>query len=74
MRGHHAPTSRSDTALRRPSGIAVGARIGGTSFTTSLFPRHGTYLVPVEDAVRRAEGVELGDRVTVHLTIDMSRA
>ncbi|MTA12352.1 MAG: DUF1905 domain-containing protein [Actinobacteria bacterium] len=54
--------------------MPVGARIGGTSFTTSLFPRRGTYLVPVEDAVRRAEGVELGDRVTVHLTIDMSRA
>ncbi len=74
MRGHHAPTSRSDTTLRRPSGIPVGARIGRTSFTTSLFPRHGTYLVPVKDAVRRSEGIELGDRVTVHLTIDMSRA
>jgi hypothetical protein len=54
--------------------IPVGARIGRTSFTTSLFPKHGTYLVPVKDAVRRTEGIEVGDAVTVHLTIDTSRA
>lgn len=49
--------------------IPVTARIGATGFTTSLFPRDGGYIVPVKTAVRRAEGIELGDVVTVRLTI-----
>jgi hypothetical protein len=51
--------------------IPVTARIGKTVFTTSLFPKDGRFLVPVKDAVRRAERLELDDRVTVHLTIDL---
>jgi hypothetical protein len=51
--------------------IPVTASIGETEFTTSLFPKDGRFLVPVKDAVRRAERVELGDVVTVHLTIDI---
>ncbi|MGO1173277.1 MAG: DUF1905 domain-containing protein [Actinomycetaceae bacterium] len=51
--------------------IPVTARIGGTTFTTSLFPRDGGYLVPVKVAVQRVEEVDLGDTVTVHLTIDV---
>ncbi|MFN6119966.1 MAG: DUF1905 domain-containing protein, partial [Actinomycetes bacterium] len=39
--------------------MPVGARIGGTSFTTSLFPRRGTYLVPVEDDQLRTAAGEL---------------
>ena len=50
--------------------IPVSARIGRTDFTTSLFPRDGGYLVPVKVAVRRAEGVELGDEVTIELHLD----
>ncbi|MCW1806586.1 DUF1905 domain-containing protein [Brachybacterium squillarum] len=50
--------------------IPVTGRIGGTEFTTSLFPRDGGYLVPVKVAVQRAEGVEPGEEVTVELTID----
>jgi hypothetical protein len=50
--------------------IPVRARIGTTDFTTSLFPKDERYLVPVKDAVRRAEGVGLGDTVTVHLWLD----
>ena len=50
--------------------IPVTGRIGGTEFTTSLFPRHGGYLVPVKVALQRAEGVEPGDETTVELTID----
>ena len=51
--------------------IPVTARIGGTEFTTSLFPKDGRFLLPVKDAVRRAEGLELGDTVTVRLVIDV---
>ena len=49
--------------------IAVRARIGDTDFTTSLFPKDGGYLVPVKALVRRAEGVEIGDRVRVRLEL-----
>lgn len=48
--------------------IPVSVRIGATTFTTSLFPRHGGFLVPVKDDVRRAEGIGLGDEVHVVLT------
>lgn len=51
--------------------IPVSARIGGTAFTTSLFPREGRYLVPVKVAVQRAEGIGAGDEVTVHLHLEI---
>jgi hypothetical protein len=51
--------------------IPVKVRIGRTDFTTSLFPRGELYLVPIKDAVRRAEGLVLGDDVTVHLRLDV---
>lgn len=50
--------------------IPTAARIGRTEWTTSLFPKDGRYLVPVKTWVRRAEGLELGDLTTVHLTVD----
>ena len=49
--------------------VPVTGRVGDTTFTTSLFPRDGGYVVPLKDAVRRAEGIELGDTVTVRLSI-----
>lgn len=49
--------------------VPVAGRIGSTSFTTALWPRDGGYVVPVKDAVRRAEGIELGHVVTVALTV-----
>ena len=50
--------------------IPVAARIGETEWTTSLFPKDGGYLVPIKDAVRRVEGLALGDEPTVALTIE----
>ena len=51
--------------------IPVRGRIGETDFTTSLWPRDGGYVVPVKDAVRKPEGLELGDVVEVRLTVDV---
>lgn len=51
--------------------IPVQATIGATDFTTSLFPKGDLYLVPVKDAVRRAEGLALGDEVAVRLRLDV---
>jgi hypothetical protein len=50
--------------------IPVRARIGATEWTTSLFPKEGRYVVPVKDAVRRAEELDEGDTVVVRLTVD----
>ena len=49
--------------------IPVEATIGETTFTTSLFPRDGTYLLPLKDAVRRKAGVTAGDRIAVAMTV-----
>lgn len=49
--------------------IPVTARIGATTWTTSLFPKDGGYLVPVKADVRRAEGLEEADETLVRLTV-----
>ncbi len=50
--------------------IPVAARIGQTRWTTSLFPKDRRYIVPVKADARRAEGIEVGDSVTVRLVIE----
>ncbi len=49
--------------------VPVTVWIGDTEFTTSMFPREGTYFLPVKDAVRRTEGFGLGDEVEVRLSV-----
>ncbi|MGK5739392.1 DUF1905 domain-containing protein [Micromonospora sp. URMC 103] len=51
--------------------IPVTARIGATTWTTSLWPKDGRYIVPVRTSVRNAEGLEIGDLVTVRLSVDV---
>jgi hypothetical protein len=47
--------------------VPVYAVIGGTEFRTALFPKDGRYLVPLKDAVRKAEDIGEGDVVSVAL-------
>ena len=49
--------------------IPARVRIGETTWTTSLFPRNGGYLLPLRDRVREGEGIELGDTVTVEMSM-----
>ena len=49
--------------------IPVSVRIGTTEWTTSLFPKDGRYIVPIKANVRKAENLEMGDRVTVRLEV-----
>jgi hypothetical protein len=49
--------------------IPVEATIGPVDFKTSLFPKDGTYLLPIKAAVQKAAGVGLGDRVHVLMRI-----
>ncbi len=49
--------------------IPVEAHLGSTVWKTSLFPKDGGYVLPVKDAVRRAEALDLGDTVALRLTV-----
>lgn len=49
--------------------VPATVSIGATTWTTSLWPKDGGYVVPLKDAVRRAEGIELGDVVEVALLV-----
>lgn len=49
--------------------IPVTVAVGGTEWTTSLFPKDGRYLVPIKAAVRAAERLSDGDTVALRLTI-----
>lgn len=53
--------------------IPVEASIGEVSFTTSLFPKNGTYLVPLKDAVRRPLGITADDTIRIELTLQPRR-
>ncbi|WP_299169134.1 DUF1905 domain-containing protein [uncultured Arthrobacter sp.] len=50
--------------------IPASVTIGGTTWTTSLFPKNGGYIVPIKDFVRKDEQIDDGDTVTVALSID----
>jgi hypothetical protein len=51
--------------------IPVTAQIGKTEWKTSLWPKDGLYIVPIKTWVRKAEGLEIGDTVAVHLAVDI---
>ena len=51
--------------------VPVAVSVGGTSWTTSLWPKGGGYVVPLKDRVRRAEQIEIGDVVGVQLRIHL---
>ncbi len=59
-----------------PAGRGFGSRrvtatLGGSTWSTSVFPdaRSGSFLLPVKQAVRRANDVEAGDVVRVVLRL-----
>lgn len=49
--------------------IPVEVTIGRTTWTTSLYPKQGGYLLPVKDAVRSAEGLAAAAAVEVTLRV-----
>lgn len=49
--------------------VPVSCAIGTTSFTTSLWPKGAAYYLPLKDAVRRAEGIDLDAHITVELSL-----
>ncbi len=51
--------------------IPVEVRIGATTWKTSLWPKDGSYVVPLKAAIRKAEALDVGDTVRVRLTVDL---
>lgn len=49
--------------------IPATVRIGKTEWQTALFPKDGSYLVPIKASVQRAEKITEGDTVTVQLVV-----
>lgn len=49
--------------------IPVELRLGGSRWTTALWPKDGQYIVPLKAAVRAAEGIAEGDEVSVAVTV-----
>lgn len=49
--------------------VPVTARIGETTWRTALFPKDGRYVLPLKNAVRRAERIGVGDAVEVRLEL-----
>ncbi|HRN68177.1 MAG TPA: DUF1905 domain-containing protein [Promineifilum sp.] len=49
--------------------IPANVLIGDTEWRTALWPRDGSYIVPIKAAVRKLEDLKVGDQATVHLEI-----
>ncbi len=61
---------RTVKAKRGFGSIRVHVKVGKTIWDTSIFPdsKSGTYLLPVKSMVRRKEGIDDGDSVSVTMT------
>lgn len=78
---HHfltVPEAQSEQLQSVSAGVSYGwgmipvtARIGGTTWTTSLFPKDGLFALPLKADVRRREGIDVDDVVTAVLTVDV---
>jgi hypothetical protein len=51
--------------------IPAEVTIGETSWSTSLIPKDGLYLVPLKNAIRFGEKIELGDVVLAAIDIEI---
>lgn len=49
--------------------VPVTVEVGATTWTTSLWPKDGGYIVPLKTAVRRAEHIELGEPIVVRVRV-----
>jgi hypothetical protein len=57
----------TDGPRRGFGSVRVRAAIGGSTWTTSIFPDGGrnAYVLPIKRAIRRAEALDAGDIATV---------
>jgi hypothetical protein len=50
--------------------VPVQATVSGVPFSTSLFPRDGSYLLPLKVSVRKDAKIGLGDSVEVEIRVN----
>lgn len=53
--------------------VPVEVTIGGVAFRTALFPRDGTYYLPLKDTVRKKVDISVDDRIAVDLIVRATR-
>lgn len=71
------PTDAADEIAEIPraargfGSVRVRATVGGTTWSTSVFPdsKLGSYVLPIKNAVRSGEGIVEGDDVNVTLDV-----
>lgn len=69
---HSAEIQRRFGAVARGWGsIRIEVSVGDTTWKTSLFPdkKKGQYIFAIKAAVRKAEGIAAGDKITAHIHI-----
>lgn len=80
---HFVRVSESDSTLIKAEAnllsygwgvIPINGKVGKTEFTTSLIPKDGQYLIPIKDAVRLSEGIELGEIISIQFNLGKSKA
>ncbi len=49
--------------------VPVLVRIGDTEFRTALFPKDGSYLIPLKVSVRLSAGIDVDEVVAVSLNV-----
>lgn len=49
--------------------IPVYVQIRSTSWRTSMFAKHGGYVVPLRDSARKAEGIQDGESIDITVTV-----
>ncbi|MBM7829388.1 hypothetical protein JOE59_000093 [Agromyces cerinus] len=66
------PSADISDQPRMPRGfdsVRVIATVGGTTWSTSIFPGGETYALPLKKAVLKAEGIGEGDEIVVDLEV-----
>ncbi|HVT11466.1 MAG TPA: DUF1905 domain-containing protein [Fimbriimonadaceae bacterium] len=53
--------------------IPVNVRVGEMEWYTALWPKDGRWILPLKDAVRRAEKIDEGDVLTAKLEVTKGR-
>ena len=63
--------ARTEVARRGFGSVRVEVEVGGTSWSTSVFPdkASGSFVLPVKREVREAEDLEAGDSLSVRLLL-----
>lgn len=49
--------------------VPVEGQVGVTEFATSLFPKDGSFLLPLKAAIRLQEGIVAGDEINVTIRV-----